>query len=341
MYLGVEVDGQHHLWRQRFPAGKPEQITFGLTEEDGVAVAPDGRSLITSIGTRQGSLWIHDDSGDRPLTTEGYVPYMEQTPVSGSVPLFSRDGRSLFYMRSEAPGIPAELWRADLGSEKSDKVFPGIPMVEYDISDDGKAIVYSTQPAGKPGQIWLAPMDRSSPSQLVSADGRDSPRFGPDGQIVYRVWDGVNHYLEKMGRDGSGRTRVAQYPVGLLYFMSPDRRWILNVATMNGVGGTFAVPMDGGPPRRICSGCPVLWDADGRFMYVSVARSRKAKAIPLRNGEMIPPLPPTGRAEDPTIFPEARLIDEFFISPGRDPSVYAYVKTAVHRNLFRIPLRSE
>ena len=39
MYFGVEVDGNHHLWRQRFPDGQPEQITSGPTEEEGVAVA--------------------------------------------------------------------------------------------------------------------------------------------------------------------------------------------------------------------------------------------------------------------------------------------------------------
>ena len=86
MYFGVEVDGSHHLWRQRFPDGQPEQITFGPTEEDGVAVAPDGRSLITSIGMRQSAVWIHDARGDRPLSSQGYVPHPESTGMSGSYP---------------------------------------------------------------------------------------------------------------------------------------------------------------------------------------------------------------------------------------------------------------
>ena len=38
MYFSVAVDGARHLWRQRFPDGEPEQITFGSTDEDGVAV---------------------------------------------------------------------------------------------------------------------------------------------------------------------------------------------------------------------------------------------------------------------------------------------------------------
>src|SRR5260370_36869087 len=61
MYFGAEVEGNHHLWRQRFPAGQPKQITSGPTEEDGVAVVPDGRSLITSIGLQDSPGWIHDD----------------------------------------------------------------------------------------------------------------------------------------------------------------------------------------------------------------------------------------------------------------------------------------
>jgi hypothetical protein len=43
--------------------------------------------------------------------------------------------------------------------------------------------------------------------------------------------------------------------------------------------------------------------------------------------------------EDPTLFPGSFLIDAYPVSPGPDPSIYAYVKTTTHRNLFRIPLR--
>ena len=116
-------------------------------------------------------------------------------------------------------------------------------MLEFDISDDAEEVVYSAQPPGKPSQLWVGTLDRSSPPQLISASGEDSPHFGPDGRIVFRSFDGTNHYLEQMNRDGSGRSRVVPYPIGNIFFMSPDRRWITTVATMpDGVGGTFAVP---------------------------------------------------------------------------------------------------
>lgn len=345
MYFGVEVGGSHHLWRQRFSEGQPEQITSGLTEEDGVAVAPDGRSLITSIGMRQSAIWIHDARGDRPLSSQGHVAYPEASGLSGNRPIFSRDGRSLFYLKSESPGTPTELWRTDVASERSERMLPGISMLEFDISDDAKEVLYSTQPAGKPLQLWVGTLDRSSPPRLASASG-DSPHFGPDGQILYRSFDGTNNYLEQMNQDGSGRSRAVPYPIGNIRSMSPDRRWITTAGTMpNGVGGTFAVPVAGGAPQRICS-CPVTWAPDGKFLYLFVQNpSRtdpgKTRVVPLQPGEMLPKLPPLGmRAlDEPELFPASYLIDAYGISPSPDPSVYAYVKTTMHRNLFRIPLR--
>ena len=60
MYFTASVDGHSHLWRQRFPDGKPEQITSGPIEAEGVAVEPDGRSIITSMGVQESAIWIHD-----------------------------------------------------------------------------------------------------------------------------------------------------------------------------------------------------------------------------------------------------------------------------------------
>jgi len=135
-------------------------------------------------------------------------------------------------------------------------------------------------------------------------------------------------------------------PVGNLFFMSPDRRWITAVTEPpgGGIGGTYAVPVDGGDPRRICSGCKVMWAPDGKFLYLSVQKSSlagpgKTRVVTLPPGEMLPKLPPLGmRAlDEPALFPGSSLIERYAISPGPDPSVFAFVKTTMHRNLFRIP----
>ena len=86
----------------------------------------------------------------------------------------------------------------------------------------------------------------------------------------------------------------------------------------------------------------------GHYLYVvvqtaSLTGPRKTRVIPLPQGEMLPKLPPRGMgaADDPNLFPGSWLIDASSVSPSPDPSVYAYVKTTTHRNLFRIPLPTQ
>ena len=53
MYFIATVGGESHLWRQPIADGAPQQLTFGPNEERGVAVDPDGLSVITSVGATQ------------------------------------------------------------------------------------------------------------------------------------------------------------------------------------------------------------------------------------------------------------------------------------------------
>ena len=118
MYFGAVVGGSSHLWRQRFPDGAPEQITFGPLEEEGIALAPDGRSLVTSVGMRRSAVWIHDAAGERAIVSEGYA----------SAPRFSRDGTRVFYLFARDWWLAASGWitasadlrSVDLASGKSD-----------------------------------------------------------------------------------------------------------------------------------------------------------------------------------------------------------------------------
>jgi hypothetical protein len=62
--------------------------------------------------------------------------------------------------------------------------------------------------------------------------------------------------------------------------------------------------------------------------------------LPIAPGETFPNLPVSGirGLADAAAFPGSRVIPGHYIAPGPDPSVFLYVKTTVHRNLFRIPL---
>src|SRR5579859_6472366 len=70
MYYNSNAVGGIHIWRQRFPDGLPEQVTSGPTEQEGIAMAPDGRSLITAVALSNTALWIHDRKGERQVSLE-------------------------------------------------------------------------------------------------------------------------------------------------------------------------------------------------------------------------------------------------------------------------------
>ena len=174
MYFGATVGRSAHLWRQRFPDGAPEQITFGPIEEEGIALAPDGRSLVTSVGTRRSAIWIHDASGERAISSEGYAV----------APHLSRDGRRVFYLFAQDLGVigsklgwmawSGELRSVDLVSGKTESVLPGISVADYDISRDEKEAVFTTTERNGEKKIWLAALDRRTPPRQVAAGRRSS-----------------------------------------------------------------------------------------------------------------------------------------------------------------------
>ena len=341
MYFGAETGGEHHLWRQAFPGGKAEQITFGPTEEEGLAVAPDGRSLLTSVGVRQNAVWIHDAKGDRAISPEGYAAanYLVLT-----APLFSYDGRQIYYLlRHESPASTNELWRTELDSDSSECVIRDFPIVEFDIAGDqggGGEVVFSAQPAGQPSQLWLMKLDRSAPPRRIAAAGEASPRFGPDGTLWFRYSDGKANRVGLMNKDGSGRRQAAPFSISTVMNVAPDGRWLVAMAPAPGRAAidTIAISADAGERRLICPGrCPVTWARDGKYVYLGVGPNA-TMAIPIKPGEL-PTRPAAGNRSAEKDFPGARVITGLEISPGPDPSTFAYVKAMTHRNLFRISLR--
>lgn len=352
MYFTADVNGHSHLWRQRFPtayamlgwaASVPEQLTFGPTEEKGVSIEQDGRSLITSMGAQQSALWFHDAGGERSLSSEGEVI------ADISPPSFDVDGKVLYYLlRRQSAGSGAQLWRMRVDSGESELVLPGVSMHSYDVSPTGKQVVYSTTMPGGKSALWLAPLDRSAPAKQIGGSGETSPHFGPRGQVLFQAAEANVNYLEQMNADGSGRSRVVPYPILDIQGISPGRRWVMATAPVSDGKrvAPVAIPVDGGTPRIVCASfCVPTWSSNGKFLFVPVeASSRKSLgrslAIPVGPGESLPELPPGGIAPgaEPSAVPGSQSVDRAELVPGKDPSHYAYVKTTVHRNLYRISL---
>jgi DNA-binding winged helix-turn-helix (wHTH) protein/Tol biopolymer transport system component len=345
MYFTAAVDGRSHLWRQHYPYGQPEQITFGPTEEDGVAVERDGRSVITSMGVEENAIWFHDPDGERSLSSEGEIV------ADLSPPSFDAEGKLLYYLlRHRAAGSGPELWRMMIDSGKAEPVFPGTAMLAFDVSPDGKEVVYSTSPPGKKAELWLARIDKSAPAKRICSSGELQPHFGPRGQILFLLTEGKFNYLEQMNPDGSGRSKVVSYPISEVDGISPGRRWVMAIIPYSkGNGGEVApvaIPLDGGAPRVMCAGyCVPVWSPNGKFLFVPVeAPTRtgpgRSLAIPVGPGESLPEFPAGGikPMADPGVVPGSQSVMRGELVPGNDPSHFAYVNTTGHRNLYRISL---
>jgi len=338
IYLNVGVNGSSHLWRQRWdgraPQGNPEQIAFGPTEEEGLAVAPDGKSLIASVGVRQSSVWTHDAAGDHAVSLEG----------SAKSPRLSPDGKRLYYLlRKSSSSRVSELWRRDLASGKSDPVLTGQRIVDYDVSRDEARVAFTVQ-MGDESQIFLAAADRSSPPRLVVRGG-DQVSFGA-GQLIFRQLGGKANYLARVQEDGSGLARILETKISDIGGVSPDGGWA-TVEDIDSVPDTFAVAVQDRAQRRICVGaCVVQWSADGKYLYVSHTGRLSAPAftkhtyiIPIPHGFGLLDLP----ADGIDLATEEHLagiqsIPQADMSPGPDPQTYAFATAAFQGNLFRIPL---
>ncbi len=344
MYFVATVGDQSHVWRQRYPNGRPEQITTGPSEEEGLAVEQDGRSIIAAIGQHQSAIWIHDVEGERSLSSEGEIV------ADTSPPSFGADDKTLYYLLRHQGNTYPELWRLKLDTGKAEAVFPGTSMVAYDVSPDGKQLVYTSVDRDGRSQLWLAPVDRSSPARRIGDSGETTPHFGLRGQILFRFAEGNVNYLEQMNQDGSGRSKVLPYPIIEVQGISPGRRWLMAIAAYpegnNMVPMSVAIPLDGGSPRRICASyCVPVWSSSGMFLFVPVEASSQTSpgrslVIPAGPGESLPELPPGGiqPLAQTSAVPGSKSIDRAELVPGQDLSHYAYVNTTVHRNLYRISL---
>lgn len=314
-------DEKFHLWRQRADGGDPQQITSGPNQEQGIAIAPDGRSAISSVGVDRTSVWLHDGVGEHQISGEGDA-------VS---PRFSPDGNRVFYLTS------SRIWVVELASGHTEMVFPDVLVSYYDLSPDGKAVAFATTD----GALWYAPVDRGTPPRmLASRSGRIE--FSSSGEIFFH--SSLNSVLYAIQPDGTRLRTVPGNPGDSLHPLtpySPDGEWSMHLSTDK---RTLAFSRRGGPPVVVCDGCFAGWTHDGKFFWITlqalVGQEPVTGLFPLKRTSALPPVPAGGirtRAQLMKI-PGVVMIASDSVSPAPDGSSYAFVKQESRWNLYRISL---
>jgi dipeptidyl aminopeptidase/acylaminoacyl peptidase len=328
MFFSAYIGGHSHLWRQRFPRGEPQQITFGPTEEETVFATPDGHSLLTSIGTRQDVLWLHDAAGARALTTED----------NASSPWLSTDARRIYFLSANNSVAGVKLTRLDIETGSRAIALPEFNVTEYDIDPEEQQVVFTTLRDGV-SQIWLTPLDRHAPPKLLVRGG-DQAKFG-GGKVLFRSLGGQANFLHRIDVDGNNEAQILSYPILNLQSVSPDGRFVsIDRASAGGHAGAWLISLQDHTQHLIGTGWfPSRWSRDGKLLYIEIGLAEH----PTTPGRTIAVHVDAGGVPTEPIMPaatDARIISqpESALSVGQDPSVYAYVKSEVRRNIYRIPL---
>lgn len=328
MYFSVQTGGHSHLWRQQYPNGQPQQITFGPTDEETVACTADGRALLTSLGREQSRIWLHAGGTERVLTGESYA----------SSPWLSADGHWLYFSAARNSTDPSELRRVEIASGRKESLLAGFAIGGYSVTHDEQQVVFTTIRDGA-SQIWIAPLDRHAPPRLLIRGG-DSVAVDDAGDIFFRSLGEKVNFLHRMKSDGSSNVRVLETPIVEFHAVAPDGKWVsVDLPVEGGITGAFLAPVGGGAPTLLRKGWwPSQWSRDGHTLYIEVGtgdnsqRPGRTAALPIGADGL--PTQSVLSVADTMLIPHAELS----LSISSDASVYAVERGQTHRNIYRIPL---
>ena len=337
MYLDSAKGGKFHIWRQRFPEGPPEQMTSGPTEEEGIEMAPDGKSLLTAVGMQDSTVWVHDARGDRQISSQG----------SAGDPSFSADGRLLYYLMETGQRPSLELWKTDLSTGQSEPMLPGYPMQQYSISRDGKWIAFSQTDENGRSHVWVAESNhRSSPRQITRGNDEDQMYFLPGNDLIVRVAEGASNFVYRMKLDGTEARKITPTAILDVASASPDGRWVVAAAPGPDQEHPYAIeaiPLQGGPTVQLCLAlCGPRWDLGGRLLFLAFAQQddRINYGLPLTGAGLPAALPPGGFTDVAAVSKLKGIVTvREHLDSALSASVYAFVRSTTRRNIYRIPLR--
>jgi Tol biopolymer transport system component len=343
IYVSANKGGDYHIWRQRFPDGEPEQVTAGPTEEQGIAMASDGKSFITSVGTQELTVWIHDQRGDQQMSSEGSAFHTS----------FSHDRKHLYYMKRSGTAGVAELWRSNIETGQSERMLPGYEIemgtetLNYGVSPDDSRIVFARRDEQGISHLWIAPTDRrSSPRRLDSKENEDSPAFLANGDLIYRCsMDGGNYLCTKKA-DGSAAKKLFDEPILDFFSISPDGKWAMigekEPSDEDHPYRAIAYHVADGSKTPVCrSICTGGWDFSGSYFYMTFLgqRGENTAFLPLGNQGELPKLPggPVVNGEELRGMAGLKVAPRW-VESALSPDVYSYTHSTNHRNLYRIPV---
>ena len=234
------------VWFDR--AGRQLQTLGSRGWMTDVRISPNGRTVsVAAIDARTGSsdIWLYDRESGIPNK-------FTADPVDASWPVWSSDGRLLYYRSAGADGPPDIYQKRTDGRGERERPI-ALPGVQYpaDASLDGRFLVYSDANRSTVRDIWLLPLsETAAPVPYLR-----TPALEADARV------------------------------------SPNSRWLAFVSNESGGPEIYVAPIDDPRGRQrisIAGGFGPRWRRDGReivyldlndtFMSVALTADRELKA---------------------------------------------------------------
>jgi serine/threonine protein kinase len=351
LFIGNAGSGSH-IFRQQFPDGPVTQLTFGPGEEGSFALSPDGTYLVASVGAPESTVVVHTSAGEKPVSTEGYASDPQLTPDGAKV-IYRWNPNVAIWGSDQLADTNEQLKITDVASGVTETLLSGVRVIDFAISPDSKWLFYSASGPDHVSRLWLLPIDHRIPPRQLNPTGTSSESetiFGPGNALFFLSEENGSRLVYTINRDGTGRRKILSDPVIDVMSVSPDGKWIATMVTSSDPATprlTLAYPLAGGKPIRLCAlGCGIQWDSQGKYLYVTpqaqgVMSATRTYIVPLAKGQTFPPIPSEATALNTHLekLPGVQVIDHPYVSPGPDPTIYAYDRYRTRSNLFRIPLK--
>ena len=284
------------IWRIPPSGGSPERLTYLNTSLTFLAML-DQETLVFIAPEQDGSgswLWALDVGRLRTSRTwsrkwlgvDRVIPRRIPTGVDQYTSVSASLDRGPLVATRATP--TATLWRvpilANRPADESD-VVPHRVQTERALSPRyarraESPFLFFLTARGTGDRLWSFKADAFEITKGAEGHLAETPAPAPDGSRVAVVVKAAGRrHLAVMNQDGQGsQTLAASLDIQGAPDWSPDGRFIA-VAGRDAVGtGLFAIPVDGGPPRRLASGPPMdpawlatdpTWSPNGDFIVYS------------------------------------------------------------------------
>jgi hypothetical protein len=293
------------------------------------------------VGLTARTVWVHDGSGERQVSLEGYAYW----------PLLSPDGRRVFFRTTHGVGTgqtPSELWVTELASNQADRLFPGQLVTSYDVSRGDRVVAAVVNPSGQTA-LWVTSSDGHDPPRPIPRADGDNPRYAPDGTILFRALEAATAWLYRIREDGGGREKIGEVSGTVFGTVSPDGEWLSGYSITGRYRMTLFSTSHRQPMSLFSLGqtSRLRWSADGTRLFLSIQYGEasafglgRTYVVPLPRGSILPrvPLSELRTEKDVETLPGVETLPYGDVGPGPSPAAYTFSRITTARNLYRIPI---